>query len=322
GGGAGGARWGGSGGARLPRHDAHRRRRSGHVDGDLPGQPRRAHRERRGVSRGADRSRAGHRRGRRPGAAGRAGPDQGDAGAALLMARKHPVITIDGPAGAGKSTAARLLAERLGYTLVPTRALYPALAPSVMGAGVPVRESAELRAHLAPLSVTVAAGRVYLDGEDVTEAIRSRKVAQVTSDVTTLPSVRAKVTPLQRQLAAEGGVVLEGRDTGTVVCPDAEVKFYLTASLDARARRRQAEAVATGTSVSRPAITSELATRDRQDETRELAPLRRPPGAIEIDTSDLTLDQVVERLIAAIEHHKEGNGGPAAWNRLYATMKY
>jgi cytidylate kinase len=245
--------------------------------------------------------------------------------------RKHPVITIDGPAGAGKSTAARLLAERLGYTLIPTGAMYRALALSVMRSGVPVREGAELRAHLAPLSITVAAGHVYLDGEDVTEAIRSREVAQVTSDVTTLPSVRAKVTPLQRQLAAEGGVVLEGRDTGTVVCPDAEVKFYLTASLEARAQRRQAELVTAGTPAPLAAITTELAARDRQDETRELAPLRRPEGAIELDTSGLTITEVVERLLAAIERHKnapseslqdESAPGPAArWNRFYAAMK-
>jgi CMP/dCMP kinase len=237
------------------------------------------------------------------------------------MPRKHPVITIDGPAGAGKSTVARVLAERLGYALIPTGAMYRALALSVMRARVPVRESAELRAHLAPLSIVVAAGHVYLDGEDVTEAIRSREVAQVTSDVTTLASVRAKVTPLQRQLAAEGGVVLEGRDTGTVVCPDAEVKFYLTASLEARARRRQAELAAAGAPAALAAITSELAARDEQDETRELAPLRRPPGAIELDTSDLTADQVVERLLAAIEHLKNGESAPVPWNRLYATLK-
>ena len=139
--------------------------------------------------------------------------------------------------------------------------------------------------------------------------------------MTTLASVRAKVTPLQRQMAAEGGVVLEGRDTGTVVCPDAEVKFYLTASLEARARRRQAELAAAGTSVSLAAITSELAARDKQDETRELAPLRKPQGAIELDTSDLTADQVVERLMSAIEHHKNGGRAPIPWNRLYAACK-
>ncbi len=216
------------------------------------------------------------------------------------MARREPVITIDGPAGAGKSTAARLLAERLGYTLVPTGAMYRALALSVMRAGVPAREGPELRDHLAPRSIVVAAGHVFLDGEDVTEPIRSREVAQVTSDITTLASVRAKVTPLQQQLAATGRVVLEGRDTGTVVCPDAEVKFFLTASLGARARRRQAELAAAGTPVALDAITAELRARDTQDETRELSPLRRAPDAIELDTSDLTAEQVVERLLATI----------------------
>ena len=236
--------------------------------------------------------------------------------------RKNPVITIDGPAGAGKSTAARLLAERLGYTLVPTGAMYRALALSVMRAGIPAREGPELRAHLAPRSIVVEAGRVSLDGEDVTDAIRSREVARVTSDITTLASVRAKVTPLQQALAAGGGVVLEGRDTGTVVCPEAEVKFYLTASLAARARRRQAELAAMGTSVPLEALTAELAARDVQDETRELAPLRKAPGAIEVDTSDLTAEQVVERLLAEIDRHRSGAGRRAdAPGRREATAE-
>ena len=237
------------------------------------------------------------------------------------MPRKNPVITIDGPAGAGKSTAARGLAERLGYTLIPTGAMYRALALSIMRSGVPARESAELRAHLATLSITVVAGRVFLNGEDVTEEIRSREVARVTSEVTRLASVRDRVTPLQRQMAADGGVVLEGRDTGTVVCPDAEVKFFVTASLDARARRRQAELAAAATSAPLDAITRELAARDRQDETRELAPLRRPEGAIEIDTSDLSAEQVVEHLMSAIEHHKHERAATMSWSRFYAGCK-
>ena len=236
--------------------------------------------------------------------------------------REKPVITIDGPAGAGKSTAARLLAERLGYTLVPTGAMYRALALSVIRAGIPARDGEELRAHLGPRAVVVRAGRVYLDGEDVSDAIRTQEVGQVTSSITTLASVREKVTPLQREMAAAGGAVLEGRDTGTVVCPDAEVKFFLTASLEARARRRQAELSAAGTPAPLPAITAELRARDTQDETRTLAPLRKAADAIEVDTSDLGVEQVVERLLQTIEH---GRGGAAAVvpsvNRLYAILK-
>jgi cytidylate kinase len=238
--------------------------------------------------------------------------------------RQRPVITIDGPAGAGKSTAARLLAERLGYTLVPTGAMYRALALGVIRAGIPARDGEELRAHLAPHAVVVRAGRVYLDGEDVSDAIRTREVAQVTSSITTLASVRAKVTPLQREMAAAGGAVLEGRDTGTVVCPDAEVKFYLTASLEARARRRQAELAAAGTPAALDAITAELRARDTQDETRELAPLRKATDAIEVDTSDLTVEQVVERLLETIERWRGGEGqvvSAPSENRLYAVLK-
>ena len=150
---------------------------------------------------------------------------------------REPVVTIDGPAGAGKGTAARMLAERLGYQLLDTGAMYRAVALSLTRAGI-AHDDAALRRHLAQVDVTLADGRVYLDGEDVTGAIRSQEIGQVTSAVSALAPVREKLTPLQRKAAGAGGVVLEGRDTGTVVCPDAEVKFYLTASLDERVRRK------------------------------------------------------------------------------------
>jgi len=211
------------------------------------------------------------------------------------------VITIDGPAGAGKSTAARLLARRLGYKLVPTGMMYRAVAFGVLRDGAPRHEGPELSAYLASVEVRMADGRVLLNGVDVTAEVESQEVAQATSLLTMLPVVREKVTPLQRREAAGGGAILEGRDTGTVVWPEAEVKFFLTASLEARARRRHAELIARG--VWRPlgAVREELRARDEQDTTRALAPLRRAPGAIELDTSDLTMDEVVERMLAEVE---------------------
>jgi cytidylate kinase len=211
------------------------------------------------------------------------------------------VITIDGPAGAGKSTAARTLAARLGYRLVDTGAMYRALAWSVARTGLPVEDTPALRRHLAAIDVKLEGDRVFVDGRDVTGEIRTREISDLTSRLTMLAPVRERVTPLQRQMAAGGGVVLEGRDTGTVVCPDADVKFYLDASDEARARRRQQELAAAGVAVDLETVRREIALRDRQDTTRALAPLRKAPDAITLDTTDLDVEQVVELMRKAIE---------------------
>ncbi len=211
------------------------------------------------------------------------------------------VITIDGPAGAGKSTAARALARRLGYRLVDTGAMYRALAWSVARAGLPVEDTPALRRHLASVDVRLRGDRVFVDDQDVTGEIRTQEISDLTSRLTMLAPVRDRVTPLQRQLAAEGGVVLEGRDTGTVVCPDADVKFYLDASDEARARRRQRELAARGAAVDLETVRREIALRDRQDTTRALAPLRKASDAVTVDTTDLDVEQVVELMQKAIE---------------------
>jgi len=233
------------------------------------------------------------------------------------MGPRGPVITIDGPAGAGKTTVARLLAERLGYELIPTGAMYRALALSVLRAGVSVEDPAALARHLAPIEVTVVKGRVLLDGVDVTGEIRSQAVADLTSTLSMRREVRDKVTPLQRRAAEPGGVVLEGRDTGTIVCPRADVKFFLTASLESRARRRHAELAAQGIAADLDTVREEMKDRDRQDTTRALAPLVKAPDALEIDTSALGIEQVVERMEAAIRARQ----AEAPRSPFYAAMK-
>jgi len=218
-----------------------------------------------------------------------------------VTCRRDPVITIDGPAGAGKSTTAREVARRLGFRLVDTGALYRALAWALMQAGVSPEDEAGVGALLARTTVELADGRVLINGRDVTAEIRTPEIALTTSRLTTLRAVRDKMTPLQRGLAAAGGVVLEGRDTGSVVCPDAEVKVYLDADLAERARRRRDELAARGLPADYERVKAEVALRDRQDMERALAPLRKPPGAMTVDSTALSPEAVVLRILDAVE---------------------
>ena len=218
---------------------------------------------------------------------------------------RDPVITIDGPAGAGKSTTAREVARRLGFRLVDTGALYRALAWALVQAGVSPEDEAGVEALLSRTTVELAdsgaGGRVLVNGRDVTAEIRTPDITLTTSRLTALRVVRDKMTPIQRGLAAAGGVVLEGRDTGSVVCPDAEVKVYLDADLAERARRRRDELAARGLPADYESVKAEVALRDRQDMERELAPLRKPPGAVTVDSTALSPEAVVLRILDAVE---------------------
>jgi cytidylate kinase len=222
-----------------------------------------------------------------------------------VTCRREPVITIDGPAGAGKSTTAREVARRLGFRLVDTGALYRALAWALMQAGVSPEDEQGVGALLARTTVELAdsgaGGRVLVNGRDVTAEIRTPEIALTTSRLTALRAVRDKMTPLQRSLAGAGGVVLEGRDTGSVVCPDAEVKVYLDADLAERARRRRDELAARGLPADYESVKAEVALRDRQDMERALAPLRTPPGAVTVDSTALSPEAVVLRILDAVE---------------------
>jgi cytidylate kinase len=220
------------------------------------------------------------------------------------MGGREPVIAIDGPAGAGKGTVARRLAARLGYRLLDTGSMYRALAWSVARAGLAPDDTPALRRHVERVHIDLEGDRVVVDERDVTDEIRTQEIANLTSRLSMLAIVRDKLTPVQRRLASTGGVVLEGRDTGTVVSPDAEVKFYLNASLEERARRRRAELRARGIELDPEAARREIAARDAQDSSRALAPLRRAPDAIEVDTTGLTVDQVVAVLAEAVERRR------------------
>jgi len=215
--------------------------------------------------------------------------------------KKELVITIDGPAGAGKSTAARELARRLGYRLVDTGALYRGLAWAVREAKLAPEDGPSLRAVLERTTVELNGDRVLVNGRDVTREIRSPEIGELTSQLTALRPVRDKMTPVQRGLAAGGGVVLEGRDTGSVVWPEAEVKFYLDADLETRARRRRGELAARGVAAELAAVREEVARRDRQDMGRVLAPLVKPAGAIVVDTTGRNIEDVVQAMQKAVE---------------------
>jgi cytidylate kinase len=210
-------------------------------------------------------------------------------------------VTIDGPAGAGKSTVARELARRLGFRLVDTGALYRGLAWAVRAAGVPPEDGPRLRAVLERTEVELAGERVLVNGRDVTDELRTPEMSALTSLLTRVGAVRDKLTPLQRALARGGGVVLEGRDTGSVVWPAAEVKFYLDAAAGVRAERRRAELAGRGLPADARTVGEEMERRDRQDRERELAPLVRPRGAVVLDTTALSPDEVVERMLEAVE---------------------
>ena len=220
------------------------------------------------------------------------------------MGGREPVIAIDGPAGAGKGTVARRLAARLGYRLLDTGAMYRALAWSVARAGLGAEDTPALRKHVERVHIDVDGDRVVVDDRDVTDEIRTPEIATLTSRLSMLGIVRDKLTPVQRRMASTGGVVLEGRDTGTVVAPDAEVKFYLDASLDERAHRRQLELRARGVEVDEETARRDIAARDAQDSSRALAPLRKAPDAIEVDTTGLTVDQVVAQLADRVERRR------------------
>ncbi|KJS14117.1 MAG: cytidylate kinase [Peptococcaceae bacterium BRH_c8a] len=219
--------------------------------------------------------------------------------------KRQPNIAIDGPAGAGKSTAARLLAARLGFIYIDTGAMYRAVTLKALmdkinmddeTAIARITEDAKLEFKADDTGIT----RLFLDDRDVTRQIRSPQVSRYVSLVSRIPGVRYKMSSMQRELASRGGVVMEGRDIGTHVLPDAEAKFFLTASVEERARRRHEELKQRGYQIQLSEVIRDIRQRDEIDSNRSLAPLKPAPDAEIIDCSDFCADRVIEIMLARV----------------------
>ena len=218
------------------------------------------------------------------------------------MAERGLIIAIDGPAGAGKSSVARAVARRLGYFFINTGAMYRAVAWKALQGGVSLDDAGAVGrlAHESLIELTgdVDSMRVLIDGRDITGEIATPRVGQAASIVSTISSVRRALVARQQQMGREGGVVMEGRDIGTQVFPNAEVKIYLDASSDARAQRRYDEDLVRGVAVASPEeMKEEIEQRDHRDRTRADSPLLRAEDAIYIDSSAMSIDEVVEQIL-------------------------
>lgn len=225
------------------------------------------------------------------------------------MSEKRLVIAIDGPAGSGKSTIARRVADKLGFLYIDTGAMYRAVGLWALGTGVALDDSPRLEqlARAARIELSSSPPRVVLNGEDITDAIRAPEVSDAASRVSAAPGVRRALVEKQRELGERTSVVMEGRDIGTVVFPDAEIKIFLDADPAVRAERRLKELREKGERPTAEEVAREMGQRDHRDRNRGDSPLRQAPDAILLDTSGMSLDEV-ERTILKIVRDRTSNG--------------
>jgi CMP/dCMP kinase len=221
------------------------------------------------------------------------------------MKRSRPIIAIDGPVGAGKSVAARELARELGYSYLNTGAMYRAVAVAAREAGIDP-DAANVEERLKPLLAGIeikfdGEKKIFLNGRDISDKINQPEIGDLASRLSALRNVRERMRELQRAAGADGGVVMEGRDIGTAIFPDAEFKFYLDADVKVRAKRRYEELKRKGSSITEQEVLDQMIERDRRDSGRELAPLKRADDAITIDSSKLSIKQVVAAMKAKID---------------------
>jgi cytidylate kinase len=215
---------------------------------------------------------------------------------------KRVIVAIDGPAGAGKSTIARRIADRLGFVYINTGAMYRAIALWALRNETDLTDMHRLQklAEAAQIDFGVGDGRIRLNGEDVTDAIFTPEVSAAASKISAVPGVRRALIPLQRGIAANASVVMEGRDIGSVIFPEAQVKIFLDASAEERARRRAAELEAQGGRVAVAAVAAEMRDRDTRDRQRQEAPLVQAPDAVLLDTTALSPAEVEERILQLV----------------------
>ena len=209
-------------------------------------------------------------------------------------------VAIDGPAGAGKSTIARLVAEKKGYIYVDTGAMYRGMAVHFLKKGVSPDDREGIIAACRDAEVTIGyrdgVQQIYLNGENITDRLRTEEVGNMASRTSAVPEVRAKLLELQRSLAREKDVIMDGRDIGTNILPDADVKIYLTASVETRARRRYDELVEKGENCSMEEIARDIRERDERDMTRKTAPLKKADDAVLVDSSNMSIQEVVDEI--------------------------
>ena len=226
------------------------------------------------------------------------------------------IVAIDGPAGAGKSTVARAVARRLGVAYLDTGAMYRALTWLAQDRGVAPSDEAGLvalaRDNPIGIEPTDDGDRVRIAHRDVTAEIRAPRVAADVSEVSAHPAVRDEVVAAQRALLAQGSWVSDGRDVGSVVCPDADLKVFLTASLHERARRRRADLAARGVELDADRVLEDVRRRDRADSTRAASPLRIAPGAVVIDSSEMDADEVADFIVRLVDDVRAEAGAPPA----------